>query len=70
MPPRPLPAPPAAEGLLHVLCYSFKICVTADAWALPRLAAVFGLLFVSRVASEPPNCPWTWRLLNSRGCMH
>lgn len=48
-PPRPLPPPPAAEGLLPVLLYSFRICLT-ERWALPRLAAVFGLLAVSRIA--------------------
>lgn len=48
-PPTPLPPPPAAEGLPHVLLYSFRICLT-ERWALPRLAAVFGLLAVSRIA--------------------
>lgn len=48
-PPRPLPLPPAAEGLPHVLLYSFRICLT-ERWALPRLAAVFGLLAISRIA--------------------
>lgn len=48
-PPRALPPPPAAEGLPHVLLYSFRICLT-ERWALPRLAAVFGLLAISRIA--------------------
>lgn len=50
-PPSPLPPPPAADGLLHVLLYSFRICLT-ERWAVSRLAAVFGLLFVSRMAGK------------------
>jgi len=59
LPPSQLPPPPAAEGLLHVLLYSFRICLT-ERWAVPRLAAVFGLLFVSRMAGKQLHGRYGW----------
>ena len=51
VPPPPLPPPPVAGGLLPVLRYTFRICLS-ERWAPLRLAAVFGLLLVSRSAGE------------------
>lgn len=51
VPPRPLPPPPDTGGLLSVLSYTFRICLT-ERWAPLRLGAVFALLLLSRTVGE------------------
>eukprot|EP00208_Stichococcus_sp_RCC1054_P004564 CAMPEP_0206147880 /NCGR_PEP_ID=MMETSP1473-20131121/34867_1 /ASSEMBLY_ACC=CAM_ASM_001109 /TAXON_ID=1461547 /ORGANISM="Stichococcus sp, Strain RCC1054" /LENGTH=337 /DNA_ID=CAMNT_0053545001 /DNA_START=243 /DNA_END=1252 /DNA_ORIENTATION=+ len=56
VPPRPLPPPPDTGGLLSVLSYTFRICLT-ERWAPLRLGAVFALLLLSRtVGFATPVC--------------